>query len=102
MFYDKSIKLETTKWIGFHPSDLSKFEILSSVLLPLSQEDRKKGEELLKKKMLPESWKMELKLMMDLGVKAEIESLSCSSIFQSLHFLCNNYLPYKIKNDLYI
>ena len=65
------------EWVGVRPSDLVAMGHLlnPTLLMCLSSTDRKRCESLLNRKDLPESWREEIRLMMELNLKAEIELL---------------------------
>ncbi|KAL4567276.1 hypothetical protein LXL04_022855 [Taraxacum kok-saghyz] len=97
MAYDaKILRLPEIKWIGVFPSDADKYKIPQHCLLPMTPEDKMKTEAILNrcylKRVVPE-WRVEVELMLEKGVKFEIEALSV----HSLNFLSQEYLPSKIQ-----
>jgi len=95
MSYDSNhLTTSDIKWLGVRPSDLDKYSLPAQCRLPLTDHDKKTGEELLKEPFIlkhPE-WVKELELMLKMGVKAEIQALS-SFGFQ---FITEQYLPRKL------
>ncbi|GFP80467.1 meiotic recombination protein spo11-1 [Phtheirospermum japonicum] len=102
MSYDsKSLRLPEMHWLGAFPSDCQKYQLPQQCLLPLTAEDKKKAEGILRRCYMEREvpyWRSELQLMLDGGVKFEIEALSA----QSITFLSENYLPSKIRGGEYI
>ncbi|XP_076927744.1 meiotic recombination protein SPO11-1-like [Bidens hawaiensis] len=96
MAYDaKIMKLPEIKWLGVFPSDAAKFNIPQHCLLPMTTEDKIKTEAILNRCYLQREvpqWRLELQLLLQSGVKFEIEALSV----HSLTFLSKQYLPSKI------
>ncbi|KAL6570850.1 hypothetical protein OROGR_000400 [Orobanche gracilis] len=84
MSYDsKSLRLPEMRWLGALPSDCQRYQLPEQCFLPLTAE---------------ESERSELQLLLDRGVKFEIEALSAHSIT----FLAENYLPSKIRGGEFI
>ncbi|KAL3643073.1 hypothetical protein CASFOL_013888 [Castilleja foliolosa] len=102
MSYDsKSLRLPEMHWLGAFPSDCQKYQLPQQCLLPLTAEDKNKAEGILRRCYMEREvpyWRSELQLMLDVGVKFEIEALSA----QSITFLSENYLPSKIRGGEYI
>ncbi|KAL9147212.1 hypothetical protein ABFS82_13G158800 [Erythranthe guttata] len=102
MAYDaKSLRLPEIQWLGAFPSDCEKYQLPQHCLLPLTTEDKQKAEGILHRCYVEReapSWRYELQLMLDRGVKFEIEALSV----HSLTFLSENYLPSKIQMGAFI
>ncbi|KAK2967272.1 hypothetical protein RJ640_004838 [Escallonia rubra] len=120
MAYDaKFLRLPEIRWIGAFPSDLEKFSLPPQCLLPLTTEEKAKTEAMLQRcyllREVPQwsnnfaffisvftigcGMKMsEVELLLQRGVKFEIEALSVHSI----SFLTEEYIPSKIQAGLYI
>ncbi|XP_050218065.1 meiotic recombination protein SPO11-1 isoform X2 [Mercurialis annua] len=97
MAYDaKFLRVPEIRWLGVFPSDLEKYDLPKQCLLPLTAEDKRRTETTLLRCYLqreePE-WRLELELMLQRGVKFEIEALSV----HSLSFLSEQYIPSKIQ-----
>jgi meiotic recombination protein SPO11 len=95
MSYDSSnLTTSDIKWLGVRPSDLNKFNLPQQCRLPLTDNDRKMGEELLKEEFIQKNpeWVAELQIMLDSGEKAEIQALS-SFGFQ---YITETFLPQKL------
>ena len=65
------------KWLGVRPSDLDKYSLPDQCRLPLTDTDRKTGEDLLKEAFTQKSpkWCEEIELMLKAGKKGEIQVL---------------------------
>ncbi|KAK7371921.1 hypothetical protein VNO80_05288 [Phaseolus coccineus] len=100
MAYDtKHLRVPEIRWLGVFPSDSERYFVPKQCLLPLTAEDKRKGEAMLLRcyleKEVPQ-WRLELKLMLQKGVKFEIEALSA----HALSFLSESYIPSKIERKL--
>ncbi|KAI7740761.1 hypothetical protein M8C21_001194, partial [Ambrosia artemisiifolia] len=97
MAYDaKIMKLPEINWLGVLPSDAEKFNVPQQCLLPMTTEDKIKTEAILNRCYLQREvpqWRLELQLLLQSGVKFEIEALSV----HSLTFLSKRYIPSKIQ-----
>ncbi|CAA2956454.1 meiotic recombination SPO11-1 isoform X1 [Olea europaea subsp. europaea] len=102
MAYDaKFLRIPEIHWLGAFPSDCEKYHLPRQCLLPLTAEDKRKVEGMLLRCYLEHEvprWRVELQLLLDRGLKFEIEALSV----HSLSFLSDEYLPSKIQNGAYI
>ncbi|XP_042478988.1 meiotic recombination protein SPO11-1 [Macadamia integrifolia] len=102
MAYDaKFMRVTELHWLGAFPSDSKKYCLPERCLLPLTAEDKRRAEGLLQRCYLQREepqWRLELEMMLQGGVKFEIEALSVSSI----SFLSEMYIPSKIQGQLYI
>ncbi|CAN4085665.1 unnamed protein product [Withania somnifera] len=87
--------------LGIFFQDCNNYSILQQRLLPLTAEDKRNVEAMLRRcylqRELPK-WRFELELPLHKGVKFEIEALSV----YSLTFLSHEYLSSKIHNKGYI
>jgi len=101
MSYDSSsLTTSDIKWLGVRPSDLDRYKIPAQCRLPLTPHDVKAGKELLEEEFIKKNpkWHKELQMMIDTGVKAEIQSLS-SFGFQ---YLSQVFLPLKLQQGDWI
>ncbi|XP_074320173.1 meiotic recombination protein SPO11-1 isoform X3 [Silene latifolia] len=99
MAYDAELlRIPEICWIGAFTSDSERYDLPSQCLLPLSTEDKKRTEAILSRCYLQNElqWRLELEMMLEKGVKFEIEALSV----HSLSYLSEKYLPSKIKDML--
>ncbi|KAI3745551.1 hypothetical protein L6452_07951 [Arctium lappa] len=98
--YDtKTMRVPEIQWLGVFPSDAERYNVPQQCLLPMTSEDRMKTEAILNRcylqRVVPE-WRVELELLLQSGVKFEIEALSV----HSLTFLSKEYIPTKIQGDV--
>ncbi|KAF3959030.1 hypothetical protein CMV_016115 [Castanea mollissima] len=97
MAYDaKQLRCPEVCWLGVFPSDSEKYCLPQQCFLPLTAEDKKKAEAMLNRCYLQREvprWRLELELMLQKGVKFEIEALSV----HSLSFLSKEYITSKIQ-----
>ncbi|KAM4092197.1 hypothetical protein ACB094_06G019700 [Castanea mollissima] len=97
MAYDaKQLRCPEVCWLGVFPSDSEKCCLPQQCFLPLTAEDKKKAEAMLNRCYLQREvprWRLELELMLQKGVKFEIEALSV----HSLSFLLKEYITSKIQ-----
>lgn len=84
------------EWLGVLPSDIQRLRLKEDSLIDLKISDRNKISDILARPYISKSQLLykELKVLLDLGKKAEIESLDSISTF----FLTNVYLPTKLKH----
>ncbi|XP_071502265.1 meiotic recombination protein SPO11-like [Diadema antillarum] len=90
-----SMTVPSMLWLGVLPSDVKRLRLPEGALVPLSPADLKKAAELMRRpfyKELPR-WMSELQEMMQMGQKAEIQSLTSVSD----NFLTDVYIPSKIR-----
>lgn len=81
------------KFIGLTTRDVSKFDIPRNVTIKLNRGDVKRTNEMLKYVWFePKEWQEELKNMLEVGYKLELEALSAKGI----KFISEKYLPQKI------
>lgn len=97
MAYDaKYLRVPEIHWLGVFPSDSEKYGLPQQCLLPLTAEDKSRVEAMLQRCYLQREvphWRSEIELLLQRGVKFEIEALSV----HSLSFLSDEYIPSKIQ-----
>ncbi|KAM7492775.1 hypothetical protein LguiA_035696 [Lonicera macranthoides] len=102
MAYDaKFLRIPEIRWLGAFPSDSEKYSLPQQCLLPLTAEDKARTEALLLRCYLQREepqWRLEVELLLQTGVKFEIEALSV----HSLSFLAEEYVPSKVQGGSYI
>lgn len=102
MAYDaKLMRVAEIQWLGVFPSELEKYQLPARCLIQLTAEDKKKAEAMMLRCYLHREapqWRSELEIMLQKGVKFEIEALS---VF-SLSFLSEEYIPAKVRSGEYI
>lgn len=84
------------KWLGLLPTDLDKYDIPQSARIPMTKEDNRRAETLLKEDFVlaRPHWKTEIEWMLNRGQKAEIQAL----MSHELRYMTNIYLPEKIES----
>ncbi|MBI2173195.1 MAG: DNA topoisomerase IV subunit A [Candidatus Aenigmarchaeota archaeon] len=89
------ISTPEAKFIGLTPSDIFDYN-LKKCTIKLKEVDIKRAKELLEYEWFKKNpkWQKEINLMLEKGVKAEIEALS----HRGLKFMSEEYLPDKLKN----
>ncbi|KAK9939796.1 hypothetical protein M0R45_016482 [Rubus argutus] len=102
MAYDaKFLRVPEIIWLGAFPLDSEKYRLPQQCLLPLTAEDKRKTEAMLQRCYLEREvpqWRLELQLMLESGVKFELEALSV----HELSSLSTEYIPSKIQGGLHI
>ncbi|CAK9148859.1 unnamed protein product [Ilex paraguariensis] len=97
MAYDAEfLRVPGIRWIGAFPQDCERYHLPQQCLLPLTAEDKTRIEAMLHRCYLQREvshWRLELELLLQRGVKFEIEALSVHSI----SFLSEEYVPSKIQ-----
>lgn len=84
------------KFVGLTTLDVDKFSIPKNVTIKLNKGDEKRIKELRNYLWFkPKPWQKELKNMLRVGYKLELEALSSKGI----KFISQKYLPEKIKNQ---
>lgn len=92
------ISTPNAKFIGLTITDIFKFN-LKKCTIKAREVDIKRAGELLKYEWFQKpEWQKEINLMIEKGVKAEIEALS----HRGLKFMSQTYLPEKIKNKEFL
>ncbi|ONK67424.1 uncharacterized protein A4U43_C06F20110 [Asparagus officinalis] len=102
MAYDaKLMCVPDIRWLGVFPSEFEKYQVPDRCLLQLTPEDKKKAQAMMLRCYLRQEapqWRFELEIMLQKGVKFEIEALSVSS----LSFLSEEYIPAKIQHGEHV
>ncbi len=84
------------KFIGLTTQDVAQFAIPKNVVIKLNEGDKKRAQELLNYVWFkPKPWQHEIKHMLQVGYKLELEALSAKDI----RFISEKYLPQKIKQE---
>ena len=87
------------KFIGLTTQDVAKFGIAKNVTIKLNEGDKKRTKEMLNYVWFkPKEWQQELKNMLQVGYKLELEALSSKGI----RFISEKYLPQKIANKEFL
>ncbi|MHA2363896.1 MAG: hypothetical protein ACXAC7_08050 [Candidatus Hodarchaeales archaeon] len=88
------------RWLGLLPTDLDKYDISKQARIPMTKEDNRRAEILLKEDFViaRPRWKEEIEWMLKRGEKAEIQALAS----HELRYMTNVYLPEKIQSGDWI
>lgn len=87
------------KFIGLTTKDVEEFSISKNVTIKLNKGDEKRTKEMLKYIWFkPKEWQEELRNMLNVGYKLELEALSSKGI----KFITEKYLPEKIKTKNFL
>ncbi|KAH8253361.1 hypothetical protein KR032_005067 [Drosophila birchii] len=90
-FSSHGLATPSLRWIGLHPSEIP---VLGRQAVALGTGDNKKINDLLARSDLEPGVRQELRIMQDVQLKAEIESV--------IDFLADDYIPNKINRKLYL
>jgi DNA topoisomerase-6 subunit A len=99
-FESERMAIPKARFIGMSAEDAKKFKIPSTVQIALTEQDIRRAKEIMhypwfsKKK----HWQAEIKTMLRLGVKLELEALSN----KDFSFITEHYLPRKLKEKDYL
>ena len=96
MSYDsRSLTTRDIKWLGIRPTDFAKYNIPEECLIPMTEKDMETGKKMLEEDFIKqnEDWCKEIKMMLKLKKKAEIQALSV----YGFQYLTKVYLPQKLK-----
>lgn len=88
----EELAVPTMRWLGVFPSDIRKFGIRA---MPLTQEDKRKLDNILNRPFINDHVHRELLIMKETNVKAEIEGISEISFT----YLIDVYLRNKFDNN---
>lgn len=95
-FLSDRLGTPNAKFVGLTTMDVEKFGIPKNVTIKLNKGDEKRIKELRNYVWFkPKPWQNELKNMLKVGYKLELEALSSKGI----KFISQKYLPEKIKNQ---
>ena len=88
------------RWLGIIPHDVDELNIPENVLIPLSEGDKKKARDILKRPYIERRPELreQLEILLEKGKKAEIECLD--SVSQT--FMSGIYLPHKLRDGGWI
>ncbi|HDD46194.1 MAG TPA: DNA topoisomerase IV subunit A [Candidatus Aenigmarchaeota archaeon] len=98
-FLSERLGTPEAKFIGLTVDDVKEFGISKNVTIKLNENDRKRVKELMGYIWFkPREWQKELKEMLRVGYKLELEALSSKGI----RFITKTYLPHKIENKEFL
>jgi len=98
-FLSQKVGVPDCKFVGLTTQDLKEFDISKNVALELTEQDKKRANELLKYPWFQKKeWQQEINHMLKSNLKLEQEALSNKGI----RFVSNTYLPTKIRNKEFL
>jgi len=98
-FESQRMAIPAARFIGMSSYDAERFDIPSHVPMPLTDEDRRRAKEIASYPWFAKRpWQRELKHMLALGVKLELEALSS----KGFSFVTEEYVPRKLKDKRWL
>lgn len=98
-FESQRMAIPGARFIGMSSFDAAEFDIPAHVPMPLTEEDRRRAKEILAYPWFAKRpWQRELKHMLSLDVKLELEALSV----KHFSFITEEYLPRKLKEKRWL
>ena len=98
-FESERMAIPAARFIGMSSYDADRFEIAGAVNIALNEQDRRRAKEILNYKWFQSKpWQREIKHMLKLGVKLELEALSS----KNFSFITEQYLPEKLKKQQWL
>jgi len=98
-FLSDRLGTPSAKFIGLTTRDVEKFQIPKNVTIKLNNQDLKRANEMLNYSWFkPKEWQDEIKHMLNVGYKLELEALSAKGI----KFISEKYLPEKIEKKIFL
>ncbi len=93
-FESQRMAIPAARFIGMSSFDAERFDVPAHVPMALTEEDRRRAKEILAYPWFAKrAWQKEIKHMLGLGVKLELEALSV----KHFSFITDTYLPRKLK-----
>jgi len=98
-FESQRMAIPDARFIGMSSYDAERFDIPSTVNINLSEQDVRRAKEIMKYDWFQNKpWQKEIKHMLKLGVKLELEALSN----KDFSFITEDYLPAKLKKKQWL
>jgi DNA topoisomerase-6 subunit A len=98
-FESQRMAIPAARFVGMSSFDAAAFDIPPHVPMPLTEEDRRRAKEILAYPWFGKRpWQKEIKHMLALGVKLELEALSN----KHFSFITEDYLPRKLKEKRWL
>lgn len=98
-FESERMAIPKARFIGMSAFDAQRFDIPNNVTIKLTDQDVRRAKEVLNYQWFAKKdWQKEVKKMLSLGVKLELEALSN----KDFSFITEHYLPKKLKDKLWI
>ncbi len=98
-FESQRMAIPKARFIGMSAYDAARFDIPKTVTIALNEQDRRRAKEVMNYPWFAKrEWQKEIKHMLKLGVKLELEALSN----KDFSFITNEYLPRKLKDKQWL
>jgi len=98
-FESMRMAVPKARFLGLSSFDFEKYKLPSSVILRLKEVDKKRIKEVMGYPWFKDNkWQKEIKHMLKIGVKLELEALSA----KNFKFITEKYVPDKIRNKDYL
>ena len=98
-FESQRMAIPSARFIGMSSFDAERFDIPPAVTIRMNDKDVRRAKEILNYKWFQKSaWKKEIRHMLSLGVKLELEALSN----KDFSFITETYLPQKMKDKQWL
>ena len=98
-FESQRTAIPDARFIGMSAADAEEFKIPKAVSIRLNEQDTRRAKEILAYPWFQKKpWQKEIRLMLDLGVKLELEALSN----KDFSFITETYLPRKLKDKRWL
>jgi len=98
-FESQRMAIPAARFIGMSSFDATEFDIPPHVPMPLTEEDRRRAKEILAYPWFAKrTWQKEIRHMLSLGVKLELEALSN----KHFSFITEEYLPRKLREKRWL
>lgn len=98
-FESERMAIPKARFIGMSAFDAERFDIPKTVSIKLNEQDSRRAKEVMNYQWFSKrEWQKEIKKMLSLGVKLELEALSN----KDFSFITEHYLPKKLKDKLWL
>ncbi len=98
-FESERMAIPDARFIGMSSYDADRFDVSRSVTIALNEQDKRRAKEILNYPWFQSKpWQREIKHMLKLGVKLELEALSN----KDFSFITEQYLPEKMKKKQWL
>jgi DNA topoisomerase-6 subunit A len=98
-FESSRMAIPAARFLGLSSYDKARYKLPDNVTIKLNKQDRNRAKQILDYPWFQKkSWQREIKMMLRMGVKLELEALSAKGI----SFVSEEYLPSKIKKKQWL
>lgn len=98
-FESERMAIPSARFIGMSAFDAERFDIPKTVTIQLNEQDKRRAKEVMNYPWFAKKpWQREIKHMLKLGVKLELEALSS----KDFSFITEQYLPKKMKDKQWL